>query len=687
MADTVTRAYQITVDAAAALAQLAKFQKGTEESTKSLQEMGDKLIETGKHLAEVWVMDKALEAFQHTIEALDDTAKAAQRVGVAAEQLQMLRYAAEASGTSAEDMDRAIEHLSTNLLKIGDGTNEAARALKAFGVTAGDTSTSALSKIADAFAKMPDGVQKTAAAIAIFGKEAGPQLIPLLNKGSDAIKEMNAEAVKLGLVLDQNAQKSVQNLKDSLDLLKKQSEGMANQFVVGLVPGLQAAVAWVEELKKSGADFRSWGAVVGEGIMRATMGLALLTAATKEAILFTQALIALKFKPTDAIAAVKQAFEESKKIYPEMITQLETIRRTFEQATAAAKPFVGPLPEAAKNTTDLSNRTAELAKAADEAATAFWKFKWDEWAKQQAAFEKITLDTTVAMEDQKQIAVGQAAALAAGATEMDAATRKLLDLRNKQTDALVQFTEHEGDAATNMQIWLGMLDDVEGKYDAASVATRRFAQAQIDAQNKVDEGKPPKIENELDILTKGYEQFFNTLSSGSANAADAFKRAIESIIAQLLKLWATRYVLQAFGLAPAGGGGGGAGHQAMGAAFDHGARVFAAGGVVSVPTHFALGGGAVGLMGEAGPEAILPLQRTSSGALGVAASGGGWNVTVHNYAASAAVSARRNGAGDLEILVNEVRAAIATDFRRGGSDVSRAAEAAYGLSRGARAAF
>ncbi len=48
---------------------------------------------------------------------------------------------------------------------------------------------------------------------------------------------------------------------------------------------------------------------------------------------------------------------------------------------------------------------------------------------------------------------------------------------------------------------------------------------------------------------------------------------------------------------------------------------FAMGGVVSGPTQFPMRGGR-GLMGEAGPEAIMPLARGSDGRLGVQASGG-----------------------------------------------------------------
>ncbi len=55
---------------------------------------------------------------------------------------------------------------------------------------------------------------------------------------------------------------------------------------------------------------------------------------------------------------------------------------------------------------------------------------------------------------------------------------------------------------------------------------------------------------------------------------------------------------------------------------------FAKGGVISQATAFPMRGGTTGLMGEAGPEAILPLARGADGRLGVAAQGGGRPVSV-----------------------------------------------------------
>lgn len=80
---------------------------------------------------------------------------------------------------------------------------------------------------------------------------------------------------------------------------------------------------------------------------------------------------------------------------------------------------------------------------------------------------------------------------------------------------------------------------------------------------------------------------------------------------------------------------------------------FASGGVVSGPTLFPMRSG-LGLMGEAGPEAIMPLRRGPSGDLGVGALPANVNVSVTNMNGSKiGTSARQSESGtDVQIMVD-----------------------------------
>jgi len=85
-----------------------------------------------------------------------------------------------------------------------------------------------------------------------------------------------------------------------------------------------------------------------------------------------------------------------------------------------------------------------------------------------------------------------------------------------------------------------------------------------------------------------------------------------------------------------------------------GVMPFASGGVVSAPTYFPMRR-SVGLMGEAGAEAILPLQRGADGRLGVAAGGGGGAVNVvFNVTAADAASFRKSEAQITGMLARAV---------------------------------
>ncbi|WP_241772775.1 phage tail tape measure protein [Rhodobacter capsulatus] len=108
--------------------------------------------------------------------------------------------------------------------------------------------------------------------------------------------------------------------------------------------------------------------------------------------------------------------------------------------------------------------------------------------------------------------------------------------------------------------------------------------------------------------------------------------------------------------------------------------------IVDRPTLFAFAKGA-GLMGEAGPEAILPLDRDSTGKLGVRASGGASapvTVNVYNNApGTKATTAERQEGGDriIDVMIDQIRGVIAEDIATGRGPLPAVMAGTYGLGR------
>ena len=131
---------------------------------------------------------------------------------------------------------------------------------------------------------------------------------------------------------------------------------------------------------------------------------------------------------------------------------------------------------------------------------------------------------------------------------------------------------------------------------------------------------------------------------------------------------------------------------AKGGGFSGGTQFFARGGaftnsIVSSPTSFGMSGGGRGVMGEAGPEAIVPLARAADGSLGVRMIGGaggqasgGVNVYV-TINSDGSASSETDTAGTEQfgreigtIIESKYRQLLARDLRDGG-DIKNAIKA------------
>lgn len=158
---------------------------------------------------------------------------------------------------------------------------------------------------------------------------------------------------------------------------------------------------------------------------------------------------------------------------------------------------------------------------------------------------------------------------------------------------------------------------------------------------------------------------FMSMVDGSQSVEDAFRNMLRNILLAVYEQQVAQPAATAIGSLISGL------FNANGNVFSGGSRVtaYANGGVVNSPTYFPMSSG-VGLMGEAGPEAIMPLKRGANGKLGVQVDGNAGNVTVvqnFNIAANGDESVRRIVRQEAPRIAEQAKAAVVDAKRRGGT--------------------
>jgi lambda family phage tail tape measure protein len=269
---------------------------------------------------------------------------------------------------------------------------------------------------------------------------------------------------------------------------------------------------------------------------------------------------------------------------------------------------------------------------------------------------------TLIKQGQRQVqAVGQSDKqrnYSAGINQIeDRYTQQRLDLENTRR-VLEAQTDDKGNSKftttekAKYDAGLALLNEYEAKATASYAQTFQAITAE---EGKWENGATRAFQNYLDsaanvadqtnqLFTDAFSGIEDALATFVTTGKLSFTSLVNSIIADLVKMEVKAAASSIFKsmsgagglLSFLGGSGGGAGAVgsisdaallsagwAKGGAFSNGVQKFADGDVFGKPTMFGLGGGRLGVMGEAGPEAIMPLTRGKDGKLGVASQGGG----------------------------------------------------------------
>jgi hypothetical protein len=175
----------------------------------------------------------------------DTIAKTSKQIGVNAQALQELQFAANIAGASNQDVTTGLRVLQKNMLEAADGTKSYVDDFKKLGVSVKDgngrlkSAEELLPELADGFQNLATDTERTALAQTLMGR-SGTKLVPLLNEGTDAINAQRMRAQELGGVLDTELLGLSEELIDAQTEQRAAFQGIRNTIAKILIP------IWIE---------------------------------------------------------------------------------------------------------------------------------------------------------------------------------------------------------------------------------------------------------------------------------------------------------------------------------------------------------------------------------------------------------------------------------------------------------
>jgi hypothetical protein len=687
-------------------------------------------------------VQQAMKAWDAGMKAAD-LGEEAEQVNLTTDALQAFRFQAVQNGVEVATLDQAMIRLTSSMGKAAEGGKEQIETFQKLGVKLLDSNgqlrstADVLPEVARGLLAMESGTERNAMLTEMFGK-SGARVVTMLQDWAQGTDMVINKARAQGGVLEADVINQWDKVSDSLAKAGVAADvafarlgapiaTWALEKVAALLESInanlarlkqEAATATVRTLQNDTAELESQ--------IAAQRGLLAINPNNPMALASIKALEARLAASRNAAGLAEMAAQQGaiqlggapsanvSQVLP-VITPGSTgvgdpkVKKT---AGAGSDPYAKAI-ESAKDYIATKNAEAHALGMNAEAAARL--------KHETELLNKASNDNTILSASQVVALKAQAAAMAeadaafAGAKFMDDAITKSSEfIAAQEIERATLWMSTEAAMAYRLeQEYLNAAKAQGIELSAADAARlRELATAQAASAEQTRQAKEI-----YDLAKDSFHGFLSDLKQGIQDGksfwdsfGNAALNALNTISNKLLEMAANKLFESAFGgsggssggfLSGLGGlfsgmfGGGatsaggaigpGTGYTyANGAAFHRGNVIpFARGGIVSRPTLFPMANGA-GLMGEAGPEGVLPLRRGRGGRLGVEASGvGGTVVNVYNYAdGTKATTKESKGPGgqiQIDVIVESVEAKMAGRVARGQGALGRTIESKYGL--------
>lgn len=195
---------------------------------------------------------------ESTAASLDNVDKMSQRLGITRQSFQELDFILSQSGVDINSFQTGMKSLLANMDKVSEGNETATSNFEKLGIAVQNADGSLRSQdevlweTISAFQGMEDSAEKSRLAQELFGKQ-GQEILPLLNSEAGSMEDLKQKANELGLVMSDEVIDAGVKLTDTIDQTKRSFKAIVTSIGGDVIPivqkGLEKFLAWLPALK------------------------------------------------------------------------------------------------------------------------------------------------------------------------------------------------------------------------------------------------------------------------------------------------------------------------------------------------------------------------------------------------------------------------------------------------------
>lgn len=311
--------FSILVDIAA---KTASFESGIKRVEDQLTDFGETVKKALEFAGISLGIKELIDQFDEFAEHAETMSHAAEKTGLAVDEISRLQFAATQSGVAADSLTSAVEKFSKAATESTTKAGEQRAAFAAIGVSVTDANGAIkpmeqlLEQVADRFESYRDSAEKTTLAQILFGK-AGADLIPVLNLGSQGIQDLGKRSDELGNTISEKTAKQAEEFNSKLGEMKALSVGLWQAIASQLLPSLTSLTSEFTDASAGASHFQGIAEATATAVKLVasaalTIGGAFLTIGQFEAGIFAAGNAVAHGNFSEGFTIIKEAASDMK---------------------------------------------------------------------------------------------------------------------------------------------------------------------------------------------------------------------------------------------------------------------------------------------------------------------------------------------------------------------------------------